>query len=226
MNFVLTIDGPAAAGKSTTARAVAARLGLRYVDTGALYRAIALKVLDLGVPAVDGPEMMRVLESTHIELGGSPERPSVILDRVDVSERIRTPEVSEMSSRVAALPSVRRWLIEIQRGLRERGPLIAEGRDLGTVVFPDADLKIFLDADPATRAERRYQELKARGLAVTPDEVGRDVERRDERDRTRSRSPLKPAGDAVVIDTTGMTLEAQVAAVVRVALEHPRFAAR
>jgi cytidylate kinase len=131
-----------------------------------------------------------------------------------------------MSSRVAALPSVRRWLIEIQRGLRERGPLIAEGRDLGTVVFPDADLKIFLDADPATRAERRYQELKARGLAVTPDEVGRDVERRDERDRTRSRSPLKPAGDAVVIDTTGMTLEAQVEAVVRVALEHPRFAAR
>jgi len=226
VSFVLTIDGPAAAGKSTTARAVAEKLGLLYVDTGALYRALALKVLEQGVDPAEGLDLARLLDETRLELVGAPDHPSVWLDGVDVSARIRTPEVSEMSSRVAALPSVRQWLVAIQRRLRERGPLVAEGRDLGTVVFPDAELKIFLDADPAARAERRYQELRARGLAVTQEQVGEDVERRDARDRTRAQSPLAPARDAVVIDTTGMSLEAQIEAVTRAALEHPHFAGR
>ncbi len=226
MSFVLTIDGPAAAGKSTTARAVAARLGFLYVDTGALYRALALKVLEQGVSPAEGPELARMLAETRLELQGSPDHPSVWLDGVDVSTRIRTPEVSEMSSRVAALPLVRQWLISIQRQLRDRGPLVAEGRDLGTVVFPDADVKIYLDADSGSRAERRYHELRARGLAVTQEQVGEDLDRRDARDRTRALSPLAKAPEAVVLDTTGLTLEAQIEAVVRAALEHPRFVGR
>jgi CMP/dCMP kinase len=226
VTFVLTIDGPAAAGKSTTARAVAAQLGLLYVDTGALYRALALKVLEQGVAPDEGPELAQLLADTRLELLGSADQPAVWLDGVDVTPRIRTPDVSEMSSRVAALPSVREWLISIQRKLRERGPLVAEGRDLGTVVFPDADLKIFLDADPGARAERRYHELRARGLAVTQEQVGEDVERRDTRDRNRAQSPLAQPPDAVVLDTTGLTLEDQIEAVTRAALEHPRFATR
>src|SRR5205814_2550366 len=149
-----------AAGKSTTARAAAARLGFLYLDTGALYRAFALKALERGVPPHDLEAIERCAAETQLDLEGQPDRPQVQLDGVDVTDRIRTPEVSEMSSRLAALPAVRSWLVGIQRRLRERGPLIAEGRDLGTVVFPDAEVKIYLDADPETRALRRYQELQ------------------------------------------------------------------
>ena len=154
MSFVITIDGPAAAGKSTTARAVAARLGFLYVDTGALYRALALKVLEEGI-SPDEPEAVgRCAESTRLDLSGSPDQPHAWLDGVDVSDAIRTPQVSELASRLAAQPGVRRRLVEIQRSLGDRGPLVAEGRDLGTVVFPDAEVKIYLDADLDTRARR------------------------------------------------------------------------
>jgi cytidylate kinase len=221
MSFVVTIDGPAAAGKSTTARAVAATLGFLYVDTGALYRALALKVEREGISPDDSDAVERCVAKTTLDLSGSPDHAQVFLDGEDVSREIRTPAVSELSSRLAAQPRVRRRLVEIQRGLRERGALVGEGRDLGTVVFPDAEVKIFLDADLETRARRRSRELQERGIAATHEQVREDLERRDARDRTRADSPLRPPADAVVIDTGGMDIEAQVEAVLGVVRAHP-----
>jgi len=222
MSFVVTIDGPAGAGKSTTARAVATTLGFLYVDTGALYRALALKVLRQGVDPDDEDELERTLKETRLSLGGSSERLQVWLDGEDVAGEIRTPAVSEMSSRLAALTRVRRRLVEVQRALREHGALVAEGRDLGSVVFPDAQVKIYLDADPATRARRRHEELRGRGLPVRLEDVSEDLGRRDLRDRSRTESPLVAASDAQVVDTSGMTVADQVAEVLRRVRAHPQ----
>lgn len=222
MSFVVTIDGPAAAGKSTTARVVAERLGFVYVDTGALYRAVALHVVEEKLPLEDAAAIEASLKEVHLELSGSPAHPQVWLDGRDVARDIRTPELSELSSRLAAQPGVRRWLVGIQRGLRERGPLVAEGRDLGSVVFPDADVKIYLDADLDTRARRRHRELHARGIFATLDSVRADLDRRDHRDRTRAESPLRPPEGAVRVDTSGLDIEGQVEAVVEAIRVHPR----
>jgi CMP/dCMP kinase len=221
MSFVVTIDGPAAAGKSTTARAAAAHLGFIYVDTGALYRALALKILEEGISPDDPEAVERCVREAELDLSGSPDHPRIRLDGRDVSDAIRTPEVSEMSSRLAAQPRVRRRLVDIQRELRRMGPLVGEGRDLGSVVFPDADVKIYLDADVESRARRRYKELQERGIAVPLDAVRAEVERRDRRDRERADSPLAVPGVAHVIDTTRMDIEDQVAAVLRVVQAHP-----
>ena len=221
MSFVVTIDGPAGAGKSTTARAVARALGFIYVDTGALYRALALKILNEGVLPEDDVALESSLRPARLALSGSPDRPVVWLDGADVSEEIRSPAVSEMSSRLAARPLVRRQLVDVQRSLRARGPLVAEGRDLGTVVFPDAQVKVYLDADPETRARRRHDELLRRGLPVRLEDVADDLRRRDERDRSRTDSPLLPAPDAQVLDTSRMTAEDQVAEVLRRVRLHP-----
>ena len=223
MSFVVTIDGPAAAGKSTTARAVASRFGFLYVDTGALYRAAAVKFQSQGV-ALDDPRAVEAcLAGTQLDLSGSPEHAHVWLDGADVSGDIRTPAVSELSSRLAAMPAVRRRLQEIQRALRERGPLVAEGRDLGTVVFPDAEVKIFLDADLETRARRRARELEARGIALTLDEVREELIRRDDRDRNRSDSPMRPPQGAAMIDGSGRDAQHVVDEVLRVVRAHPGF---
>jgi CMP/dCMP kinase len=221
MSFVVTIDGPSAAGKSTVAREVAARLGLLYVDTGALYRALALKLQRQGGSPDRQAEVERMLEGTLPDLSGSPEQSHVWLDGEDVSGQIRTPEVSELSSRLAALPVVRRRLVRIQRALRERGPLVGEGRDLGTVVFPDAEVKIYLDADAPTRARRRAHELEQRGLPASIEQVLAEIDRRDQRDRTRADSPLRPAGGAIVIESAGRDVEAVVQEVLRVVLAQP-----
>jgi CMP/dCMP kinase len=221
MSFVVTIDGPSAAGKSTVAREVAGRLGLLYVDTGALYRALALKLQRQGGSPDRQAEVEHMLGNTLLDLSGSPEQPHVWLDGEDVSGQIRTPEVSELSSRLAALPGVRRRLVQFQRALRERGPLVGEGRDLGTVVFPDAEVKIYLDADALTRARRRARELEQRGLPVALEQVLAEIERRDERDRTRADSPLRPAGGAVVIESSGRDVEAVVQEVLRVVMAAP-----
>jgi len=226
MSFVVAIDGPAGAGKSTTARAVAGALGFVYVDTGALYRALALKVLNQGVPADDEAALDRCARETTLSLAGTPDQPQVWLDGSEVSGEIRSPAVSEMSSRLAARPVVRARLVEIQRGLRERGPLVAEGRDLGTVVFPDADVKIYLDADPETRVRRRHRELLRRGLPVRLEDVADDLRRRDLRDRSRPESPLVKADGAVTLDTSGMSIEDQVAAVLSLIRGHPRWGER
>jgi len=221
MSFVVTLDGPAAAGKSTTARALADRLGFQFLDTGAFYRALALKVQALGLSADDEAGIAEMARGTSIRVSGSPQHYHVFLDEADVSGAIRSPEVSELASRVAALPGVRRTLVGWQRGLRESGPLVGEGRDLGTVVFPDAEVKVFLDADVETRARRRCRELQSRGLAARLEDVRADLARRDDRDRNRADSPLKPAPDAIVVDTSGMELEAQILAVLKVVRAHP-----
>lgn len=222
MSFVVVIDGPSAAGKSTTARAVAERLGMRYLDTGAFYRALALKVAQAGIRADDAAAVTAIARDSVIDFSGSPSQAHVFLDGRDVSGEIRTPEVSEMASRVAAVPEVRRLMVEWQRAMRERGPLVGEGRDLGTVVFPDADVKIFLEADVDTRAKRRCRELQARGIAVSLEAVREDIERRDHRDITRPDSPLLAAGDSRRVDSSGLDLDAQVDAVLAVIAAHPR----
>jgi cytidylate kinase len=201
MSFVVTIDGPSAAGKSTVAREVARRLGLLYVDTGALYRALALKLLRQGGSPDQQETVERMLEGTVLDLSGAPDQPHVWLDGEDVSGWIRTPEVSELSSRLAAVPAVRRRLVQFQRALRERGPLVGEGRDLGTVVFPDAEVKIFLDADPLTRARRRTLELDQRSGAWS---------------RRR-----RPAGGAILIESSGRDVEMVVQEVLRAVLAGP-----
>jgi cytidylate kinase len=223
MSFVVTIDGPAAAGKSTTARAVAARLGFVYIDTGALYRALALKVLEEGVAPDDPDAVETALHGTELDLSGAQDAPQVRMDGRDVTDTIRTPEVSEMASRLAAQRAVRARLVDIQRELRARGPLIGEGRDLGTVVFPDADVKIYLDADAGTRARRRYRELQERGIAVPLEDVLAELERRDRRDRERADSPLAIPPGARVIDTTQMDIDSQIRAVLEVVQAHPAF---
>jgi cytidylate kinase len=223
MSFVVTIDGPAAAGKSTTARAVASLLRFLYVDTGALYRALALKVRDSGIAADDLEAVERCARASRLALSGSPNHPTVWLDDVDVSDEIRSPEVSELASRLAAQPAVRSRLVEIQRGLRSKGPLIAEGRDLGTVVFPDAEVKLFLDANVAERAGRRQRELERRGIPVPFEDVRAEIERRDERDRTRVESPLAAPPGALVVDTSGLDITEQVLKVVRVIQAHPAY---
>jgi len=223
MSFVVTIDGPAAAGKSTTARAVASRLGFLYVDTGALYRAAAFKIQARGIALDDPAAIEACLAETRFDLSGSPEHAHVWLDGADVSGEIRTPVVSELSSRLAAMPAVRRRLQECQRALRERGPLVAEGRDLGTVVFPDAEVKVFLDAALETRARRRARELETRGIAAPLDQVRDELQRRDERDRGRDDSPLKPPEGAIMIDGSARDAEHVVEEVLRAVRAHPAF---
>lgn len=223
MSFVITIDGPAAAGKSTVARAVARTAGFLYVDTGALYRALGLKLVREGISPDDLAEVERCLASTTLDLSGSPDETHVWLDGGDVSSEIRTPEVSELASRVAAMPFVRRRLVDIQRGLRSRGPLVGEGRDLGTVVFPDAEVKVYLDADLETRARRRAHELQARGLPVRLEQVRDELKARDIRDTGRADSPLRAADDATHIDCSGMEIGVVVKAVLEVARAHPRW---
>jgi CMP/dCMP kinase len=197
--MVIAIDGPAGAGKSSVARAVAAALGYTYMDSGAMYRSVALAALRRGV----APD--EVAGSVRITLG---ER--VLLDGEDVSEAIRTPAVSEAASRAAADPAVRVAMVAVQRELlRDGGDWVAEGRDIGTAVAPDAELKVFLDADPAVRARRRAAEL-----GVDPGTVLAEQAIRDERDRTRAHSPLKPAEGAVLLDTTGLELSDVVARIV------------
>jgi CMP/dCMP kinase len=188
---IVAIDGPAGAGKSTVARAVADRLAFTYLNTGAMYRAVALASRERGV------EPGQIAGALAIEPGKR-----ILLDGRDVTDEIRTPAVSEAASRVAADPAVRRAVVAQQRRLLERGDWVAEGRDIGTVVAPDAEVKVFLTADPAERARRRAVEL-----GVDPATVLAEQTIRDERDRTRAHSPLAPAAGAVQLDTTGMTLD-------------------
>lgn len=225
MSFVVTIDGPAGAGKSTTARAVAERLGFLYVDTGALYRALALKVLRGGVSPDDLAAVDRCARETEVALSGSPGDAHVWLDGAEVGDAIRTQEVSELASRLAAQGPVRRRLAEVQRALAERGPLVAEGRDLGTVVYPDAAVKIYLDADLDARAQRRTRDLERLGLEVPVEEVRAELARRDQRDQSRAESPLVVPDGARVVNTSGLTIEQQVDEVLRAVREHPGFLA-
>jgi cytidylate kinase len=208
--LVITIDGPSASGKSTTARAVAEKLGYLHVDTGSMYRALALKVLREGVNFEDGRSMERLLDGASVDCIMKEGSCRVILDGEDVTDEIRTSEISLRSSEIAALPAVRRWMVSRQRALGEKGGVVMEGRDIGTVVLPDADLKIYLDASSDERAKRRWVEESETGTARPAAEVRRQLMERDRRDMTRRHSPLEPAGDAITIDTTRLSIEEQV----------------
>ena len=213
--LVITIDGPAAAGKSTTARAVARHLGCLYLDSGAMYRAVALKATRAGLSVDDEPEVAELARGTDVGFTGPLDDPSVVLDGVEIGDEIRTPQISERASRIAAYPAVRGRMAELQRAIAARQALVAEGRDMGTVLFPAATVKVFLDATVEERARRRHRELAGRGLELALYEVRDEIERRDRRDRERALSPLRPAADAIVVDTTGMSVEDQIEAVLK-----------
>ncbi len=205
--MIITIDGPAGTGKSTTAKTLADRLGFEVLDTGAMYRAVALAVIRHRVEPDDEAAIQPLLRETRVQVQG----PKVWLNDEDVTELIRDPEVSQAASRVASLPVVRRFLMELQRSAAKGRNIIAEGRDQGTVVFPEAQVKFFLTADPAERAERRRRELAARGVCRSIDDVLAEQNERDRRDSSRDMAPLVPAPDAILIDTTNRSIEEVVA---------------
>ena len=205
--MIIAIDGPSGAGKSTLAKRLAKELGFIYVDTGAMYRALALKVLREGVDLADDASMARLIGSTTIDLRQVEGALQVLLDGADVAAEIRTPQVSQMASKASALGAVRARLLELQRDMAQRGSIVAEGRDIGTVVFPQADVKIFLQASAAERARRRFAELQGAGQSVDLTETLREIEERDKRDSERDLAPLLQADDALMIDSSSFDVD-------------------
>jgi cytidylate kinase len=204
--FVLAIDGPAGAGKSTTARGVAARLGLLHVDSGAMYRAVAWLALRNGIPLEEEPALLAMLDRARIAPGPD----GVTVDGTAVEGAIRSGEAGEAASRVALHPGLRKRLVALQRSFAREPGLVMEGRDIGTVVFPDADLKIFISATPEARAERRFLELRAKGEAADREAIVAQIRERDRRDTERATSPLVRAGNAILLDTTRIGADEQV----------------
>ena len=207
--ITIAIDGPAGAGKSTLARRIAAKLGYVYVDSGAMYRAVALWALRANVALSDMHRLEQLANAAHIEF--APGGGRVLLNDEDVTSAIRTPEISQAASEVSLVPAVRRALVQKQREIGEQVSIVMEGRDIGTVVFPDATVKIFLDAVPEERATRRANEV-----ALPPEIVERQIRERDQRDRGRSESPLVQAPDAVYVDTTGLSIDEVEAAILKI----------
>lgn len=220
MNRIVTIDGPAGAGKSSTARRVADRLGYRYLDTGALYRALALAVIRAGAENGTEEEMVRAasLPVVRAEWRGAKEM-GVLLDGEDVTGLIRGVEVTRLVSPLSAIPGIRDLLIPLQREASVGNGIVVEGRDIGSVVFPDAPLKIFLIADPMERARRRRKDLERMGIDRTLEDVHREIVERDRRDSERAVAPLVRPEDAIDVDTTSLTLEEQVDRIVSLARE-------
>jgi cytidylate kinase len=211
-DIVITIDGPAGAGKSTVAAALARRLGFTLIDTGALYRGLAWAAREAAVPLEEGPALRGLLDRTSVRLDGG----RVLVDDRDVTVDIRTPAISQLTSRLTALASVRDKMTPIQRSLAAPGAAVLEGRDTGSVVWPEAEVKFYLDADLDTRARRRHDELAARGLDTALETVRDDIARRDRQDMERALAPLvKPEG-AVVVDTTGLGIAEVVDTLLRV----------
>lgn len=208
---VIAIDGPAGAGKSTMAAHLARRFGFLNLETGAMYRALALKAIANDLEFEDEAALLDVAECTRITLRPQVEGNCVLLDGVDVSRRVRDADVTAAASRVSVHPRLRAWMVGQQRLMGERGGVVMEGRDIGTVVFPDAEVKIFLDAAPEVRGNRRYRQAAPSGSAVvapiTEAAVLKELKERDARDRNRANSPLRPAADAVILDSTQMTLD-------------------
>ena len=219
MKYAVALDGPSGAGKSSVAKAVASRLGILYVDTGAMYRAIGLAVLRRGIAADDTEGILRTLPTLSVALRHSEGGQRILLNGEDVSEQIRTGEVAQYASKCSAVPEVRAFLLDTQRALAAKHSVIMDGRDIGTVILPNAEVKIFLTAQPEARAQRRFDELLARGENVTFEGVLKDIQRRDEQDTNRPIAPLRQAEDAVLLDNSTLDLAQTVQAVLRVIAE-------
>ena len=210
---VIAIDGPAGAGKSTMAAHLARRFGFLNLETGAMYRALALKAIENDLSFDEEPALLELAACTKIALEPQREGNRVLLDGVDVSRRIREGDVTAAASRISVHARLRSWMVDLQRALGAKGGVVMEGRDIGTVVFPDAEVKIFLDAAPEVRGNRRYRQsapgepAAAAKAKVTEEALTRELKERDERDRNRAESPLRPAKDAVILDSTAMTLD-------------------
>ena len=211
MSYAIAIDGPAGAGKSTIAKILAKDLNLIYVDTGALYRALGYGMLTRGSDPADEERVVAALEGLQVALAHRQGEQRVLLCGEDISDRIRTPEVSMAASRVSAIPAVRAFLLQLQRDMAASQSVVMDGRDIGTVILPQAEVKIFLTASPESRAQRRFLELKEKGIPTTFDEVLADMNKRDYEDSHRVSAPLRQAEDAVLADTSELTLEQSVA---------------
>lgn len=216
---IIAIDGPAGAGKSTMAAHLARRFGFLNLETGAMYRALALKAIERDLPFDDEAVLLDLAEGSRIALQPQIEGNRVLLDGVDVSRRVRDKDVTEAASKISVHPQLRVWMVSQQRLLGQRGGVVMEGRDIGTVVFPDAEVKIFLDANPEVRGARRYRQ-GGPDKPITEEAVIKELKERDERDRNRVESPLRPAEDAVILDSTNLTLEQVLAEAERVVHEH------
>jgi cytidylate kinase len=201
--LIIAIDGPAGAGKSTIASRLARKLGYVNLESGAMYRALALKAIEWDVSFDDEAALLKLAENSRIRLEPSVGGNRVLLDQRDVSSRVRERDVTEAASRVSVHPKVREWMVARQREMGIRGGVVMEGRDIGTKVFPDADLKIFLDADPVVREQRRLEQQKIKGPSAQS--IAAELRERDKRDRTRANSPLEPAPDAVIMDSTNLS---------------------
>lgn len=208
--LIIAIDGPAASGKSTTAKLLAKRLGYVYLDSGAMYRACALAALEAGIEHSDVEKLDKLLEKIDIRIKYSPEGNKVLLYNIDVTKRIREEDISRLSSDISILRPVREKMVALQRQMGEAGGVIMDGRDIGTVVFPHADLKFFMIASAEARAQRRCDELAGKGLSSCYQTVLKEMQERDKQDSTRALAPLKPAEDAIPVDTTTLSIEEQV----------------
>ena len=204
MKGIITIDGPAGSGKSTVSLLLAKKLGLLYLDTGAMYRAVALSALRKGIDFGDGAALREMCRDIDINFRSTGDNYRVYIGAEDISDEIRRPEIDMLSSKISAIKEVRDAMTGLQRRIGMKGGIVAEGRDMGTVVFPDADHKFFLTASSDIRAERRYKERVDRGECISMEQVETELKKRDEQDRTRIIAPLKPAVDAIIIDTTAL----------------------
>ena len=204
--MIVTIDGPSAAGKSSVAKLLAGKLGFLYLDSGALYRAIGWKVMEEGLGTDDINGIQGICEKINIDFKRSGNEFRITVDQQDITEKIREPKVSKAASEISALPIVRKSLLKLQKELGKKGDVVIEGRDIGTVVFPEADIKFYIDADIRIRGERRWKELRSRGIDVDLEATIKEIEERDRKDLTREIAPLAASPDAMYIDTTKMSL--------------------